>query len=173
MTVTHLHDKSTEIRYCPYCGSLVEWKLVQGKRRAVCTACGRVQYVDPKVAAGVFVEDNGRVLLVQRRFSPEKGKWSLPAGFVDAGEDPRLAAIRECAEETGLSVEVVELLDVFYGRIDAASADLMLVYRALPTGGELAANDDARQAAFFGPEELPPLAFESTVRSVRRWADST
>lgn len=170
--MTHQHDKLTEIRFCSFCGAPVRWEPVQGKRRPVCTECGRVQYLDPKVAAGVFVEDNGRVLLVERKFSPQAGKWSLPAGFVDAGEDPRRAAVRECFEETGLSVEVTDLLDVYYGRIEAASADLMLVYHAIRTGGELAANDDASRAAFFGPSELPPLAFESTIQSVRRWAES-
>ncbi|MGA9531732.1 MAG: NUDIX hydrolase [Anaerolineales bacterium] len=170
--MTHEHSKPAEIRYCPYCGAPVEWQRKQGKLRPVCNVCGRVQFIDPKVAAGVFLEYDQRVLLVQRMFSPEKGKWSLPAGFVDGGEDPRQAAVRECAEETGLSVEVVDLMNVFYGRAQAASADLMLVYRVRRVGGDLRASDDAKQAAFFGPDELPPLAFESTLVSVRRWVES-
>jgi 8-oxo-dGTP diphosphatase len=170
--VTHEHHALTEIRYCSSCGAPVEWQARQGKRRAVCTACGRVQFVDPKVAAGVLLEDDERILLVQRRYSPEKGKWSLPAGFVDGGEDPRQAAARECAEETGLSVEVMDLLDVYYGRSDSHGADLMLVYRARRVGGDLVASDDAQQVNFFGRDELPPLAFESTVESVRRWLES-
>lgn len=171
--MSHEHNENRgQVRYCPYCGAPVKRQRVQGKWRPVCTACGHVQFVDPKVAAGVFLEQDHRILLVQRLFAPEQGKWSLPAGFVDGGEDPRAAAVRECLEETGLSVEVLELLDVFYGRADAASADLMLVYRARLVGGGLTASDDAKQAAFFGPNELPPLAFESTVETVRRWIEA-
>ena len=56
----------------------------------------------PKVAAGVVLIDADRVLLVRRVNEPYRGRWTLPAGFVDAGEDPRRAAERECLEETGL-----------------------------------------------------------------------
>lgn len=121
------------------------------------------------MAAAVLVEREGKVLLVRRVNVPEQGKWTLPAGFVDGPEDPRDTAARECLEETGLRVEVGDLLDVIAGREHPRGASIVIVYRARIVGGELRAGDDAGEAAFFGPEELPPLAFEATRQVLDRW----
>jgi ADP-ribose pyrophosphatase YjhB (NUDIX family) len=128
-----------------------------------------VYFRDPKVAAAALVEREGKVLLVRRVNVPEQGKWSLPAGFVDRGEDPRRAAERECLEETGLVVRAGELMDVIYGAEHAAGADLVLVYRAEISEGDVHAQDDADAAAFFGPGEIPPLAFQATRRALDQW----
>jgi 8-oxo-dGTP diphosphatase len=114
------------------------------------------------VAAGVIVEKDGQVLLVRRVNEPARGYWSFPAGFVDAYEDPARAAERECLEETGLLVKVTTLLDVVAGREHERGADILLVYRAQITGGELRPGDDADQAQFFPRYELPPMAFRAT-----------
>lgn len=133
-----------------------------GKPRPVCPQCGFVHFADPKVAAGVLVEQNGSVLLVRRINEPQQGLWSIPAGFVDALEDPQAAAVRECREETGLEVCLAGLLDVISGREHERGADIVIVYRAEVTGGQLSAGDDADQAAFFPRASLPPLAFRAT-----------
>lgn len=166
----HDHDNRPEIRFCPQCGHAVERRRAFGKERATCPRCGYLHFVDPKVAAGVLALRAGKVLLVRRRHDPERGKWGLPAGFVDGGEDPRRAAERECQEETGLAVEVEGLERIIYGRNHAAGADIMFVYRASVIGGELRAGDDAAEAAFFTAGELPELAFDSTIRTVTSWA---
>jgi ADP-ribose pyrophosphatase YjhB (NUDIX family) len=170
--MTHEHDNRSSFKYCPACGHELEHKEVHGKARPVCPSCGRVQFFDPKVAAGVLLIEQGKVLLVKRRFQPEKGKWALPAGFVDAGEDPRLAAARECREETGLQVEVGELARVLYGQDHPAGADIMLVYQAELVAGRLAASDDALAAEYFRLEKLPPLAFRSTNAVLADWIEA-
>ena len=121
------------------------------------------------MAAAVLVEHEGKVLLVRRVNVPEQGKWTLPAGFVDGPEDPRDTAGRECLEETGLRVEVGDLLDLIAGLEHPRGASIIIVYRARIVGGQLRAGDDAGEAAFFGPDELPPLAFEATRRVLDRW----
>ena len=93
-----------EPRYCPECATPLSAAVHFGKSRPACPNCGWIYFADPKVAAGVVLMQGGRVLLVRRVNEPHRGHWTLPAGFVDAGEDPRLAAQRECLEETGLSV---------------------------------------------------------------------
>ncbi len=168
--MTHEHANQSIFNYCPACGHQLEHKKAHGKVRPVCPDCGRVHFHDPKVAAGVLVLFEGRVLLVKRRYQPEKGKWALPAGFVDAGEDPREAAARECLEETGLVVEIGELAHVLYGRDHSAGADLMLVYQANVVEGTLQPLDDAVEVDYFGAEELPALAFRSTQQVLRDWA---
>jgi 8-oxo-dGTP diphosphatase len=148
-------------RYCSQCAGALD---VSG-RAPVCTVCGRVHHRDPKVGAGVVVRDAaGRLLLVQRSVSPGRGLWSLPAGYVDADEDPRAAAAREALEETGLVVEVGQVIDVYPG---GGGASFFLAFSAVVVGGSLHAGDDATAAAFFAADELPQLAFESTVAAVR------
>jgi 8-oxo-dGTP diphosphatase len=150
------------IHYCVRCGSPVHLAEKFGAQRPVCPQCGWIYFADPKVAAAVLVERDGQVLLVKRGNEPQSGLWSLPAGFVDAWEDPTRAAERECLEETGLVVRVTHLLDVIAGREHAEGADMVIAYRAEIVGGQLAAGDDALQAVFFPRTELPPLAFKAT-----------
>jgi 8-oxo-dGTP diphosphatase len=150
------------IHFCIRCGSPVDRVLKFGAERPVCPQCGWIYFADPKVAAAVLVEKEGQILLVQRGREPQAGFWSLPAGFVDAWEDPARAAERECLEETGLVVRVTGLLDVIAGREHAQGADMVIAYRAEIVGGQLAAGDDAAQAGFFSRTELPPLAFKTT-----------
>ncbi len=132
------------------------------EERPTCPACGWVHYEDPKVAAGVLVMRDNEVLLVRRTMEPYIRQWSIPAGFVNAFEDPRRAAERECLEETGLTVRVVDLFDVLYGREHSRGSDMLLVYRVEIMGGELKAADDADEAGWFSLDDLPPLAFDST-----------
>ncbi len=129
-----------------------------------CPACGWVHYEDPKVAVGVLILRAREVLLVRRIFEPYLAHWSIPAGFVNAFEDPAAAALRECREETGLTVELDGLFDILTGREHSRGSDILLVYRANVLSGTLNPSDDADEAGWFSLDELPPLAFESTQR---------
>lgn len=141
---------------------------VADKPRRVCPACRYVYFTDPKVGVGVAVVEDGRLLLIKRAMNPERGKWSLPAGFIDQGEDPKDAAAREALEETGLIVRIENVLDVFHNPPGAGGASVFILYRAQTIGGELAAADDAADAGFFALDQLPELAFASTKAAVAR-----
>lgn len=154
--------------YCPRCATPMRTTPVMDRPRRVCPACGYVYFTDPKVGVGVAVVENGRLLLVRRAMNPERGKWSLPAGYLDHGEDPREAAAREALEETGLVVEVEALLDVFYNPPGSGGASIFILYRASQAGGILQAGDDADAADFFPFDQLPELAFASTRAAVAR-----
>jgi ADP-ribose pyrophosphatase YjhB (NUDIX family) len=142
-----------------------------GKVRPVCPQCGWIYFANPKVAASVLVEQDGRVLLIRRAKDPFRGLWTLPAGFVDAEEDPARAAERECLEETGLSVLVTAVMDVIAGLEHLRGANMIIFYRAEILSGQLTAQDDADQAAFFSLYDLPPLAFQATKRILERLRD--
>jgi 8-oxo-dGTP diphosphatase len=158
-----------DINFCPRCGQRLERRQIYGAERPVCPSCGRIHFIDPKVAVGVVIQDAGRLLLIKRGNDPERGKWSVPAGFVDGGEDPARAAEREAFEETGLQVRVTGLLDV-YARVRVTEgADILIVYLAQVAGGRLGPGDDAEAVAYFDLDHLPELAFDSTEQIVSRW----
>lgn len=151
-----------EIKFCVRCGTQMEQAERFGRIRPVCPQCGWIHFTNPKVAAAVLVEQDGRVLLVRRVNEPFRGLWTLPAGFVDEGEDPARAAERECVEETNLVIRSTKVLDVIAGREHPRGADFIIVYVGEIIGGELCAGDDADAAEWFDYQNLPPLAFRAT-----------
>jgi 8-oxo-dGTP diphosphatase len=155
-----------EIRFCPRCGEPVVQELRFGKLRPVCQACDWVYFADPKVAVVVIAVDKNtqNMLFVRRVNDPQRGMWTLPGGFMDAGEDPQQAAARECVEETGMTVQVIRLLDLEARKKPEQGAHLVLYYLAEILSGDLIAGDDADAAAFFPIDQLPPLAFLSSDR---------
>ena len=159
--------------FCPFCGNHLDQKEMEGSLRPFCADCDRPFFQDPKVASAILVERTGKVLLVKRANVPARGKWTLPAGFVDAGEDPMQAAIRECYEETGLRVHVTELVDLIFGKEHERGADFIVLYRGAVDGGELLPGDDALDVAFFGPDELPPIAFNATHKAIQLWLSTS
>jgi 8-oxo-dGTP diphosphatase len=151
-----------QINYCPLCGAAVIQATHFGRIRPSCPQCHWIYFADPKVAAAILVMHGDQVLLVRRANEPQRGHWSLPAGFVDAGEDPAQAAARECHEETGLLVQVTGLLDVIAGQEHPRGANILIVYQGEITSGLPRPGDDADSVAFFSLDNLPPLAFKAT-----------
>lgn len=135
-----------------------------GAVRPVCPQCGWIHFQDPKVAAAVLIQEDSRVLLVRRVNEPFRGLWTLPAGFVNGGEDPAEAAARECLEETGLTVRIMRVHDVIAGREHERGADFVIVYCAEVVSGDMMASDDADAVEWFERGDLPPLAFEATKK---------
>ena len=158
--------RESQIKFCPRCGTSIIHQELFGKIRPVCPQCEWIHFEDPKVAAAVLVEQDGRILLVRRVNVPYQGLWTLPAGFVDAGEDPARAAERECFEETGLSVRVTHVLDVIAGREHERGADFVIVYQAKVLGGILSPDDDADAVEWFESDDLPSLAFSATKKAI-------
>lgn len=117
----------------------------------------------------MFVEQNGKILLGKRGVDPERGKWGLPGGYVDYAEDPAQAAVREFIEETGLTVEITALLDVIF---PVGGVTIVIAYAGRITDGTLCAADDVEAVGWFGPDDLPEIAFQSTQRILDRWKDA-
>ena len=161
--------------FCPLCATELIQRQHGDRTRPVCPACGFVHYRNPRPAAGCLVERDGDVLLVQRKYPPQAGWWSLPAGFMEWDETPEQAAARETEEETGLRVTVLRLLGVFpwYHDFIAGLADengLLVIYVADVAGGELVPGDDAQAAGWFAPDALPErIAFASHRAALAEW----
>ncbi len=162
--------------YCPLCGSKLEDRLAFNQLRAVCPQCGFIHFHDPKVAVIGMVTWDHNVLLIRRGVEPMKGRWALPGGYMDAGEMPAEALMRELREEVGLEIEILELLDIFpmVGR-GVSNPGIVIAYRASIMRDEppaLVCDDDACEAGWFPAEALPDdLAFESTMVLLARWRE--
>jgi 8-oxo-dGTP diphosphatase len=148
--------------FCPLCGSELAEKTVDHRTRRVCSSCEFIHYRNPVPAAGIILVEDGRVLLVKRRFEPRTGMWTLPAGFIEADEDPGTCAVREAKEETDLDVEVVRLFDVYSAFDDPRTAVVLVLYLVRRVSGELKCGDDASAARYFDLDDLPEeIAFRA------------
>lgn len=163
--------------YCPYCATPLEWHERFQRMRRTCPACGYVHFLDPKVAVIGLVTWRGRVLLIRRGVEPMAGSWALPGGYMDAGEMPENALVRELEEEVGLTVLVRRLLAIYpmVGR-GTGSNGIVLAYHAVVESADgaappvLSCADDACEAAWLEADQLPDdLAFESTVTLLGEW----
>ena len=97
------------IQYCTHCGSATEIRIPSGDERGrhVCTACGQIHYQNPKVVVGCIPEYEDRILLCRRDIEPRRGRWTLPAGFLECNESVRDGALRETYEEAQLRAEII------------------------------------------------------------------
>ena len=155
-------------QFCPRCATLLIKRKMGDKLISACPKCHWKYFPDPKVGVGVMVIDDDKILLIKRIMNPERGKWSLPAGFVDAGEDPKRVAVREVWEETNLNIKVDGLIDVYHNS-EEGGASIFILYRGILLDGDIRAGDDASEAQFFARGQLPELAFASTQAAIRAW----
>ena len=134
--------------------------------------CDVVHWRNPGVgAAVVLIDDKGRLLLVRRGpGSTRAGYWSVPAGFVDLGEDVREAAARELEEETGLIAEIGDVDFVASNFHDPAKPTVGIWFRGTLMGGTMRAGDDADDVGWFALDELPELAFPTDLELLKQLA---
>ncbi len=156
------------MRHCYACGSPLELRQVKpgDPARPVCTACGKVIYLDPKVAAAAIFTLDDRILLLRRGIEPGYGRWVMPGGFVDRGEEVSHAAIRETREEVGLEIALDGLLGVYSY---SGWASVVVVYRGRVLSGTPRADDETLEVATFSPDEIPwdGIAFYTTHDALR------
>jgi len=154
--------------FCPRCRTELVARREGGRTRPVCPTCGFVQYLNPVPGAGVILRRAERICLVERRFAPKQGQWTLPTGFMEWDEDIETTAVRETREETGLEVRLTGLFAVHTGVLPPDLPVLVVFFTAEETGGVLRPGDDAARAGFFALDELPgPIAFAAHRKVLR------
>lgn len=131
-------------------------------------------YKNPKPTADVAIIDGERVVLVKRGRDPHKGKWAFPGGFIEHGEPAELAAVREALEETGMQIEITDILGVYSDPTrDPRDHIQSTVFIARPLTGEPKGGDDAAEAKWFKLQDLAPgdLAFDHDLiaSDLKRW----
>ena len=147
---------------CHYCSTRLAEKFMEGSLRLYCERCCEPIYENPVPATSLVVINNQNdLLLVKRSVEPKKGFWCLPGGFIELGETPEKSALRELKEETGLTGQIDKLLGVSTNHSERYDTVLMVGYLVTTFSGDLKAGDDASAVAYFHPEDLPVIAFDS------------
>lgn len=124
-------------------------------------------YHNPVPAAGGVIQSADKVLLVRRKYEPKVGEWTLPAGFMEYHESAEACAKREIFEETGLTANVKSLFGVYSAHDDPRNSAVLILYSMEATAGQLAAGDDALEARYFTPDDLPEqIAFGAHERAL-------
>jgi mutator protein MutT len=152
--------------FCTQCAARLEEREIPpgGKKVPACPRCGEIHWSDPKIAAGVLVVRNGRVLLLRRGIEPGYGKWAFPGGHVDRGETVEAAALRETREECGVTAALTGLVGLYSypGR-----PTVVAVYRGVLASGsaEPGPLDETLEVGWFDADEAAalPLAFRSVA----------
>ncbi len=133
------------------------------------------EYPDrPIVGVGAVIVDGGLALIVRRATEPLKGQWSIPGGMLELGEKLREGLAREVREETGLEVEVGDVLDVFDSIFPDAQGRtqyhyVLIDYRCTVKSGTATAGSDVSEVRWAKPEELEGLGMkEVTVGVIRK-----
>ncbi len=133
----------------------------------------------PMVGVGALIHDSeGRILLIKRRFEPNKGRWALPGGMLETGENLADAARREVREELGVDVKVQRLFQVAEEIINDAEGKtryhfVLVDYlgRLNPSGVEITLNEESERYAWFRPDEVAGLdVSDNTRRIVEKYA---
>jgi 8-oxo-dGTP diphosphatase len=137
---------------------------------------GTRQYPErPIVGVGAVIVDEGRVVLVKRKYEPLKGHWSLPGGMVEVGETLEAALTREMLEETGLNVVVGPVIEVFDRiTLDAQQRAeyhyVLIDYVCWPSGGTLPgtlrAGSDVDDAIWVAPATLGGYSLTEKATSI-------
>ncbi|MFO8088650.1 MAG: NUDIX hydrolase [Desulfatiglandaceae bacterium] len=163
-------NRNVEFRYCPVCGGTLQRSVVkEGENpRLVCTRCGYIYYLDPKVVACTLVEIDGGILLLKRAIEPGKGKWVVPGGFVDRGETVEAAAVRETKEECCIDVRIKRLAGVYSYPGETA---VIVFYEASPISKNFGVGDESADVRIFLPGDIPwpDLAFPSTRQALEKY----
>jgi ADP-ribose pyrophosphatase YjhB (NUDIX family) len=123
----------------------------------------------PIVGVGAVVICDGKILLEKRKNEPEKGKWSIPGGLVELGENVEQTVIREVWEETGLEVEKPEHIDVVDNVIRDEKGEIkyhfvIIDYFVKLKGGTLEAKSDAEELKWVKFDEVEKHDLTKTFR---------
>ena len=103
------------IKFCNLCGAPVGYRIPEGDSlpRAVCNACGHIQYENPKIVVGCLPTWGEKILICKRAIEPRHGLWTLPAGFMENNESAAEGAAREALEEANARVAIEDLYTLY------------------------------------------------------------
>ncbi|PID97271.1 MAG: NUDIX hydrolase [Actinomycetales bacterium] len=176
-----------EVRFCRCCGAATATRIppTEDRERAVCTACGYIDYINPNNVVGTLPVWGGdrsgadepeqhwrgeQILLCRRAIEPRKGLWTLPAGFLEYGETMAEGAVRETREEAGARIELGPLSTV----LDVPHVGQVHVfYLARLLDLDLDPGPETTENRLVALDEIPwdELAFHTVRRTLSHYVD--
>ena len=159
------------IKHCKNCGTAVAYRIPDDgdtKPRAVCPACHTVHYENPLNVVGTVPYFGDRVLLCKRNIEPRKGKWTLPAGFMELDETLAEGAARETVEEAGAQFEMEGLFSIVNV---ARVGQVHVFYRARLLNDRFDPGFETMEAQLFTEADIPwdEIAFRTVKETLQRY----
>jgi len=166
-TIYYSRPMKEEFNYCPLCGNPLSSGIIENKERRYCTHCDFVDYKNPLPVAVAVATRDKKYLLIKRGIEPRKGVWGSASGFIESGETPEEACLRELKEETGVTGNIVRLIRVVRIEDKQIYGDMLaLIYLVqVNEGEEPVAGSDVDDARFFTTDELPEY-FARTFKDI-------
>lgn len=159
------------IKHCSDCGATAVYRIPDDgdtRQRAVCPVCHRVHYENPLIVVGTVPYWGDKVLLCKRNIEPRKGKWTLPAGFMELAETVAQGAARETLEEAGAEFE----LEGFFSLVNVAQvSQVHMFYRARLLSDSFKPGFETIEARLFAEHEIPwdQIAFRTVKETLERY----
>lgn len=156
------------MKFCPYCGEKLLEKEIGGVKRKVCSSesCTFVHWDNPTPVVAAIVELDGKVIMIRNKGWPEN-MFGIVSGFLEKGETPDDAILREVKEELGLDGEIRE----FIGYYAFFEMNQLLLTFHVAARGKIVIGDELEEIRVVEPERIKPWKF-GTGPAVKKWLES-
>jgi len=156
------------IKFCTACGSPTELKTPKNDDipRSVCTNCGQIHYTNPKMVVGCIPELNHKILMCKRNIEPQKGLWTLPAGYLENNESVQDGAARETLEETRAKVSIIAPYRLF----NLAFVNQMyFMFRAALVSDHFGPTSESTEVCLMDEKDIPwdEIAFKVIFQTLK------
>ena len=156
-----------QIKYCLYCGSELSAKIINGKDYQACPAknCEYVYWDNPLPVVAAIVEHEGNVLLARNKAWPPK-IFGLITGFLEKGESPENAVLREVKEELGLDARLESMIGVY----PFLEKNQLIIAYHVSASGEINVGEELAEVKSVPPEKVRPWPFGTGI-AVKDWLE--
>ena len=156
--------------YCPICGTSLQTGFIEGKERKYCPNCDFIHYRNPLPVVLAIAVKGKKFLLIKRGITPKKGRWASPSGFIEVGETPEQACLRELKEETGISGRILKLIGIERREEKEIYGDMVVIkYLVEVDEGELTPGDEVDEVKFFEIPELPNYYMDRFKQVIKKF----
>lgn len=156
------------MNFCSLCGGRVALKIPEGQDRPryICEDCAAIHYQNPRMVVGAIPLTGDNILLCRRAIEPRRGRWTIPAGWLENGETVAEGAIRETAEEAGAKIDELQP----YVHIDLPFINqVYFIFRARLLDLGFHAGAESLEVRLFAADEIPwdDLAFPAVREALK------
>jgi len=156
------------MRFCPLCGEELMEKEIDGAQRITCSSdtCSFVHWDNPTPVVAAIVELDGKVIMIRNKGWPEK-MFGIVSGFLEKGETPDDAILREVKEELGLDGKI----ESFIGYYSFFEMNQLILTYHIAAKGEITVGDELEEIRVVEPERIKPWPY-GTGPAVKKWLES-